>query len=232
MPDYGKIIQPSAASPVDYGQIATPAASGADYGTIADIFPDLPGMTFVTTRTPVWSTLEQVSASGKRVGYGLWSYPRWKWVRQWDQLKSDDVEGSFQTLVGFFNAHRGMLIPFFYRDEEDRQVAGQLIGHGTGAQTAFQVQRTLTISYMPSTEPVKAVDGTPVIYLDGEPQTSGWTVDGAGVLRFDSPPAFGALIEADFSYLWRVTFAADEYDFDKLVRDWWVAKKVELISLK
>lgn len=192
------------------------------------VYPDLPGLTWSATRTPIWRTLIQESESGREVRAALWSRPRWKWALVYDWLPSDEATQDLQALLGFFLQRRGAFESFLFLDPEDQGVAGQFIGTGDGATRAYQMQRTLG-GY---TEPIYDVTGVSTIYLDGVAQDSGWEIDAKGGLTFTAPPGAGVEITADFSYYWRVRFAADECDFETFAWRLWDAKKVELMSVK
>ncbi len=191
------------------------------------VFPDLPGLTWTITRTPIWKTLKQTVASGLENRVGLWSLPQWQWTLIYEFLRSSAAFGELQSLVGFFNARQGSYDTFLFRDPSDCSVTGQQIGIGDGTTASFQLVR----SFGGFTEPVKEVNGTPVVYANGV-AVSGWAVGNTGIVTFDSAPASGAVVSADINYYWRVRFVDDQYDFDNFMYQLWECKKLQLISVK
>lgn len=170
------------------------------------VFPSLLGLGFSVFRTPMWSTLRQQSASGKRLALGLWSSPIYQWDLTFDVLRSDPVNAEWQQVVGFFNARQGRLDTFLFTDPDDNAVAAQLLGVGDGVTTVFQLIRTLG----GFVEPVNAPNVVSAVYLNGVAQSGGsYSVDPAtGLLTFTSAPGSGVTITADFTYYFRCEFCA------------------------
>lgn len=226
----GTVIAPAAQS-LDRGLITQGLSSVLDFGSVADLFPDPPGLQWDVHRQPMWKTILHTSASGRDTGAGLWAYPRWQYTLSYELLRSTDLEFEWQVMAGFFNQHKGRLIPFFYLDPEDNSVTDQFVGYGDNETTRFQLQRTLGQSGAGFTEPVQAVTSA-TIYIDGLPETSGISIDRYGMLTFDAAPASGVLITADLSWCWRCRFLADQADFRNFMYKYWELQKVEFITLK
>ncbi|MGE5501201.1 MAG: TIGR02217 family protein [Ignavibacteriales bacterium] len=122
------------------------------------------------------------------------------------------------TLVAFFEARRGRLYGFRFKDFADFKscapsgtvsATDQAIGVGDGVTAAFQ----LTKAYGDFARDVrKPVAGTVVAAVNGV-TTTAFTVDTTtGVLTFTAPPAVGAAVTAGFEFDTPVRFDTDRID--------------------
>lgn len=199
-----------------------------------DTFPVLRGLTFNNTRTPVWSTITHKSSSGKQQRAALWSYPIWRYKLSYEILRADTAHQELQTLAGFFLEHRGAWDSWLYSDPSDNTVVGQSIGIGNGSTTQFQLVRTYGANGNTFAEPMTAINGAPVIKVDGVTKTvtTDYTISATGLVTFTSAPASSAAITADFSYYFRCHFTTDELEFNQFMYDLWEAQTVEFETLK
>lgn len=197
----------------------------------APVFPVLRGRSWETTRTPVWNTLVQGTASGgAEVRVSLATYPRYRWSVKHSVLRSAASKAEFQTLLGFYNQVKGRGLPFYYRDLEDCAVTGESLGTGDGETLAFPCMRTLGGFQ----EPVFAPDSL-AVYLDGVQVFTGWgveTVAGMTVVLFDAAPGDGVAITADIGFYWPCRMVSDEAEFQNFLSGRWAQDGIEFISLK
>jgi uncharacterized protein (TIGR02217 family) len=122
------------------------------------------------------------------------------------------------TLVAFFEARRGRLHGFRFKDFADFKscapsaavsAADQVIGEGGGVTAAFQLVKAYGDV---AREIRKPVAGSVVAAVDGV-ATSAFTVDAAtGIVTFDTPPADGAVVSAGFRFDTPVRFDTDRID--------------------
>lgn len=122
------------------------------------------------------------------------------------------------ALVAFFEARRGRLRGFRFKDFADFKSSApsvgvaatdQALGVGDGATAAFQLVKAYGDF---AREVRKPVAGTVVCALDGAP-TSAFAVDAAtGVVTFDTPPGVGVAVSAGFEFDTPVRFDADRID--------------------
>ncbi|MEX5729278.1 uncharacterized protein Ga0609869_002631 [Rhodovulum iodosum] len=130
----------------------------------------------------------------------------------------DDIE----TLIAFFEARRGQLYGFRWKDWSDykscrpsREVAfdDQIIAHGDGATRDFQLIKTYHSGGVRYARPiVKPVAGSVRIGLDGEAlvETVHFTVDAAtGLVSLVDAPDIGAEVTAGFEFDVPVRFDTD-----------------------
>jgi uncharacterized protein (TIGR02217 family) len=196
------------------------------------VFPALSGLAFPVTKTPTWRTDVQEAQSGKEVRIGAWLYPRWRWSLAYEFLrdKPELSKDELWALMGFYNKHFGSLDSWLFEDPDDKSVTAQPFGTGNGAQTQFQLVRTRG----GFVEPVKELNGTPLIYKAGVLQTvtTHYTINSTGLVTFVTAPANGAALAWTGSFYWRCRFHEDEFSVEKFAQKLWEAGKVEFISVK
>ncbi|MCF6443482.1 DUF2460 domain-containing protein [Nereida sp. MMG025] len=147
-----------------------------------------------------------------------WAHSRRRYDAGIGLRSLDDVE----TLVAFFEARRGPLHGFRWKDWSDWRSArasrtitpeDQVIAKGDGMQTVFQLQKQYISGAFSYERPVtKPVAGTVIVALDREPQVLDvdFTVDaGTGKLTFAVPPEVDVQITAGFEFDVPVRFDVD-----------------------
>ncbi|HHI89232.1 MAG TPA: TIGR02217 family protein [Hellea balneolensis] len=115
-----------------------------------------------------------------------------------------------QTLLAFFEARRGQLHGFRFRDPFDHSAKAEQIGIGDGIQTDFQLVKTYQDAAGAWVRTItRPVAGTVAIYEDGTP-AQGVSVDtNTGLVSFNTPPASGKVLTADFEFDVPVRFDTD-----------------------
>ncbi|MBJ2150906.1 DUF2460 domain-containing protein [Paracoccus sp. IB05] len=130
----------------------------------------------------------------------------------------DDLE----ALIAFFEARRGQLHGFRWKDWSDYRSClpsgkvgplDQLLGHGDGATTAFPLLKAYRSGEEGYSRPVrKPVAGSVLVALADDPKVEGieFTVDSAkGEILFEVPPPLGTRVTAGFEFDVPVRFDAD-----------------------
>lgn len=190
------------------------------------VFPALPGLGWNVTKTPEWATKVQRAVSGKAHRVGLRAYPVWHFGLRYEVLRAGTAEQELQTLMGFFNARRGALEPFHYRDPTDDTATLQLAGYGDGSTRTFQLVRAMGAHV----EPVHALVAAPRLFLGGI-ETSAFTADlDKGTVTFNAAPAVNVEIRWSGNYYFRVRFKQDTTEFENFLYQLWSARRVELVS--
>lgn len=195
------------------------------------VFPTLEGEGWGRTVEPEFNTTIKKSKSGKEKAKINWSYPIWHFAVEYDYIiEEPEVQQDLEELVGFFLERYGAGDSFLYRDPEHNSVVGQNFGIGTGADTKYQLVR----AYKNFIEPVRGINGDPLIYINGvlKTKTADYTVDDWGMVTFTSPPAEGAILSATFNYYFRVRFKTDNMPASQMAEHIWEVKKVEFQTLK
>ncbi|SEB59853.1 DUF2460 domain-containing protein [Rhodobacter sp. 24-YEA-8] len=130
----------------------------------------------------------------------------------------DDLE----ALIAFFEARRGQLHGFRWKDWSDYRSClpsgkvgplDQFLGHGDGVNTAFPLLKSYRSGAEDYSRPIrKPVAGSVLVALADDPKVGGieFTVDSAkGEVLFEVPPPLGARVTAGFEFDVPVRFDAD-----------------------
>jgi uncharacterized protein (TIGR02217 family) len=147
-----------------------------------------------------------------------WAHSRRRYDAGLGLRSLDDVA----ALVAFFEARRGQLYGFRWKDWADFRSGparaavtplDQSLGHGDGMRVAFGLVKTYAAGPEPYLRPIrKPVAGTVVVALAGRPLREGveWQLDPAtGVVTFRDPVPAGAEVRAGFEFDVPVRFDTD-----------------------
>ena len=158
-------------------------------------------------------------SSGDEERNASWANSRRRYDVAYGIRRADDLA----AVVAFFEARNGRLHGFRFKDWSDYRsglptaaiaATDQLIGTGTGSQTAFQLAKRYASGTQSWTRTIaKPVAGTVVMALGGVSQGSGWSVDLAtGIVTFLTAPGSGVAITAGFEFDVPVRFDSDSMD--------------------
>lgn len=125
-----------------------------------------------------------------------------------------------ETVIGFFEARRGQLYGFRWKDWTDwtsgihgtaPAPTDQRIGTGDGGTRMFRLTKRYEDAAGSYRRPiVKPIEGSVRIALDGGEVSSGWEIDPTkGTVSFDEAPAEGLSIRAGFAFDVPVRFDTD-----------------------
>ena len=141
-------------------------------------------------------------------------------VRRYDAGSGVKRLADLVAVLDFFEARRGKLTGFRFRDPLDRQSCAygrlpspldQSIGTGDGTTTAFALVKAYGTGSDAYLRPIeKPIAGTVLVAVDGAAVADGISVDAAGgIVGFAAPPAAGAAITAGFAFDVPVRFDMD-----------------------
>ena len=184
---------------------------------------------------PNFSTNVVTSASGFEARNANWAQARLRF----DAGPGVRGEAELQSLLAFFRARRGPAIGFRFHDPYDFSSNGmsgeptptdQTIGTGDGATDGFALvknygsgeQRRIT----------RPVAGTARVAVSGSELLTGWTLEEKGMVRFDDPPAPGAVVSAGFLFDTPVRFADDQIEINRATFLAGEAPSVPLIEVR
>ncbi|WP_417468902.1 TIGR02217 family protein [Maricaulis sp.] len=162
-------------------------------------------------------------------------------LRRWDAGPGVKSLDDLNTLIAFFEARRGRLHGFRFRDPIDNRscapsaapaMLDQLIGTGDGVATEFQLVKTYASGAESWTRTIaKPVEDTVVVAVDGV--GAAVTIDHTtGQVSFAAPPAEGAAITAGFAFDCAVRFDTDQLDIALDAVGAGEAPSVPLVELK
>lgn len=147
-----------------------------------------------------------------------WAHARRRYDAGVGMRSLDDVE----TLIAFFEARRGQLYGFRWKDWSDYkssrasaapEFGDQVIGQGDGAQLQFQLSKTYRSGPYSYVRPItKPVAGSVRVGLAQDEMREGvdYEVDSTtGQIRFAHPPAEGVSVTAGFEFDVPVRFDTD-----------------------
>jgi hypothetical protein len=156
------------------------------------------------------------------------------YVRTTNDYYRNVLQSPFTALT-IDHTRLGNQTPFYYQDPDDNAVTAQGFGTGTGAQTVFQLYRTVgsgTIyNYL---EPVLVLRNNPSIYVNGTLQTltTNYTIGNNGVITFVTAPASGAVLTWTGGYLFLCAFDDDNLDPRQDDNAYWSVGKLNFHSIK
>lgn len=170
---------------------------------------------FHSTGGPVRKTEIVTLGSGHEERNAVWAGSR----RSFDVGSGVRSLDDLHTVIGFFEARRGRLYGFRFKDFTDWKSCApgaapspldQVIGTGDGATTAFALSKTYASGAGNWTRAIaKPVDGSVRVAVDGV-ESEAFTCDAAtGLVSFSAPPANGATITAGFVFDCAARFDSD-----------------------
>ena len=168
-------------------------------------FPD--NTAYGATGGPEFATTVVATSAGYEKRNVNWAESRGRW----DVASGLKKQAQIDELIAFFRARMGKAYGFRFKDWTDYKAAGQPLGIGDDALTQFQlVKQYPSGSVMEVRTITKPVAGTVKVYLDGEEQLAGWSVDTTtGLVTFGTAPAPGVEVTADFAFDVPVRFDTD-----------------------
>lgn len=147
-----------------------------------------------------------------------WEHSRRRYDAGMGLRSLDDMD----TLIAFFEARRGQLHAFRWKDWSDFRSCkpsqavsplDQRIGVGDGVTTVFALSKLYQSGAATYSRPIrKPVAGTILVALAADPKVEGqeFTIDpNTGLITFTSPPDIGTIITAGFEFDVPVRFDID-----------------------
>ena len=177
----------------------------ADVNAFDDLdFPLALGRT--ASVTPGFSTAIVTTAAGVEQRNADWADARLRF----DAGPGVRSEADIATLLAFFRARRGAARAFRFRDPFDFASDGdQPIGVGDGIATSFPLVKTYGADDPQVRAITRPVAGSVSVSLDGEALAGGWSLLDGGIVSFETAPAAGAHVAAQFVFDVPVRFAED-----------------------
>jgi len=175
-------------------------------------------LAFGSSGGPEWATDVARLASGVESRNARWAASRRRWEVGGAAVRPDVAH----ELVAFFEARRGRMHGFRFRDPVDWKscapsqavaASDQALGVGDGATTAFQlVKRYTSGGAFRDRTITRPVEDTVQVAVDGM-ATPAFAVDlTTGVVTFDAAPVDGAVLTAGFEFDVPVRFDSDRLE--------------------
>lgn len=177
-----------------------------------------PGLSFGSLGGPERRTEVVTLTNGFEERNTPWAHSRRRYDAGLGMRSLDDVE----TMVAFFEARRGQLHGFRWKDWSDFKSCvpsrepyykDQVIGAGDGARLVFQLTKTYRSGVHSYDRPIrKPVSGTVTVGISGDLQSEGvdYTIDETtGRITFDVAPPRGSQVTAGYEFDVPVRFDTD-----------------------
>lgn len=207
------------------------------------LFPELPGLEWDASITPMFNTKIMTSINGRELRASFQAAPKYEISLSYAFLRENKGRKELQQLQGFYLECRGAFDSFLYKMPDDNQFDCTFVGDG--ATTSFQLYKDMYTSQLPlgNTEEqmVGEVDPnmwnqTPVKPMwDANTSKPMWnavtakiTSDGKYILS--QPLEAGIEITISGTYFYRCRFKDDTQQYVNFMHKLWKANKVELIG--
>jgi uncharacterized protein (TIGR02217 family) len=178
-------------------------------------------------KSPTANSIVQKTVANKGVASAsLQPYPTWVFEFDMDRITGNEALASsvIASFIGIHIACNGRAFPFLFIDPQDNAVtqinsgmlnvtpgAAQPMGQfGDGASKQFQLARIYGSAGVPN-DIIQNVAGSISVYVNGS-FTTAYSVDGLGVVTFNSAPANGATLTWSGNFYFYVRFESDNLD--------------------
>lgn len=188
------------------------------------IYPDLPGLSVEVSKTLLFSTLIQASATGRELRISQRTYPLVEHDLKYNFLRDSAAYPELKSLLGFYALRQGDADNFYYTDPEDYQATDTSIGTGNGSNRDFQLLSAMGAH----TQPVFFPNVITSVTVNGTAQ--GYVLQSNGVVRMNSAPGSGALVRWTGTYYYRSRFVDSKLSVEKFLHQVWAGRSVKLLS--
>lgn len=156
---------------------------------------------------PVWNTSALTSVSGHEQRNQMRAEP----VHAYSFTGADQQRAGLLALKAFHMGRRGRLYSFLLKDWSDFSGTGEALGTGDGADVTFQIVKAYS-SVNPWSRTIRHIkSGTLTVYANGVAVDPADYAQANGLVTFDTAPALGVVITADFEFYVPVRFQQDEF---------------------
>ncbi|BAP67344.1 DUF2460 domain-containing protein [Acinetobacter baumannii] len=207
------------------------------------LFPELPGLEWDTSITPMFNTKIMTSINGRELRASFQASPKYEISLSYAFLRENKGRKELQQLQGFYLERRGAFDSFLYKMPDDNEFSCTFIGDGTA--TTFQLYKDMYTSQLPlgNTEeqivgevdpnmwnqtPAKTMWNTNQEKLMWNNATAQITSDGKYVLS--QPIEEGVKVTVTGTFYYRCRFKDDTQQYVNFMHKLWKAGKVELIG--
>ncbi len=206
------------------------------------LFPELPGLEWDTSITPMFNTKIMTSINGRELRASFQATPKYEISLSYAFLRENKDRKELQQLQGFYLERRGAFDSFLYKMPDDNQFDCTFIGDGT--TTAYQLYKMMYNTPLPlgnTEEVVHTIDPNMWNETTSKPMwnsntaklmwnttTAQITADGKYILS--QPVEAGIQINIKGTYFYRCRFKDDTQQYVNFMHNLWKAGKVELIG--
>lgn len=206
------------------------------------LFPELPGLEWDLTKTPMFNTKIMQSVNGRELRASYQAVPKYQISMSFAFLRESKGRKELQQLEGFFLERRGSFDSFLFKMPEDNEFQCTFIGDGV--QTSFQLYKQMHSLQIPvshtQSEPIFDLDP---LFWNVDNQKLFWGIDQKlfwddtkaqisknGFIILSKPLANGIKFSISGTYYYRCRFADDEQQYTHFMSKLWKAGKVEMVG--
>ena len=194
-------------------------------------FPAVPTLGWSVTLSPIFSTAAGLHVSGREVRAAKYASPLWAVELNYDLLRMVSPNTEVQAIVGFFEQCGGETTSFYFEPPALSPVSAQTLGTGDGATTTF----AFTVSIGGSEIEPANVGNVSAVYLNGVPQSNGFTVNATALtpsVAFATAPAAGVAVTADFHWCLLCRFDDDSVDAEEFMAALYALQSLKLRTVR
>lgn len=203
------------------------------------LFPELPGLEWDLTKTPMFNTKIMQSVNGRELRASYQAVPKYQISMSFAFLRESKGRNELQQLEGFFLERRGSFDSFLFKMPEDNEFQCTFIGDGV--QTSFQLYKQINTTQIPLQHTQAEQSEDPLMWSENaskpmwsDPESQMWLLQFGittnGLLQMPIPLAAGESITISGTYYYRCRFADDEQQYTNFMSKLWKAGKVEMVG--
>lgn len=203
------------------------------------LFPELPGLEWDLTKTPMFNTKIMQSVNGRELRASYQAVPKYQISMSFAFLRESKGRNELQQLEGFFLERRGSFDSFLFKMPEDNEFQCTFVGDGV--QTSFQLYKQINTTQIPLQHTQAEQSEDPLMWSENasklmwsDPESQMWLLQFGittnGLLQMPIPLAAGESITITGTYYYRCRFADDEQQYTNFMSKLWKAGKVEMVG--
>ncbi|WND04498.1 DUF2460 domain-containing protein [Acinetobacter soli] len=203
------------------------------------LFPELPGLEWDLTKTPMFNTKIMQSVNGRELRASYQAVPKYQISMSFAFLRESKGRKELQQLEGFFLERRGSFDSFLFKMPEDNEFQCTFIGDGV--QTSFQLYKQINTTQIPLQHTQAEQSEDPLMWDEvaskpmwSDPDSQMWllqfVITNNGLLQMPIPLTAGESITISGTYYYRCRFADDEQQYTNFMSKLWKAGKVEMVG--
>lgn len=203
------------------------------------LFPELPGLEWDLTKTPMFNTKIMQSVNGRELRASYQAVPKYQISMSFAFLRESKGRKELQQLEGFFLERRGSFDSFLFKMPEDNEFQCTFIGDGV--QTSFQLYKQINTTQIPLQHTQAEQSEDPLMWSENaskpmwsDPESQMWLLQFGittnGLLQMPIQLAAGQSITISGTYYYRCRFADDEQQYTNFMSKLWKAGKVEMVG--
>lgn len=171
-------------------------------------YPDLPGLEWPVTRTPIFTNLVRALSSQREVRAQLMSVPRYEFDLSYGFLRETGTFDELTSIEELFLQSRGQYDRFAFTDRNDNTATAVQIGTGDGTTRTFTLGRHVGPSFY---EAVGYVASVTSLTVAGTP--AAFTLNVPNTVTLAAAPTAGQAVVATFPYSFVCRFKQDAHEY-------------------